>query len=605
MERPVSFKKYGSKYLKGLRNFRASHQTESLAIRDFLQALDCPRSLAVWLLYESGEHQQLLELPYDPLHFNSVREARDSYLATEFLSKFTGLVLDRDLDEVAFTKFREFEALCKETNGRFRNLSSDPKFKGPIVWLHNATIRKIDRILGDFSPEELITKANWGPGASTLIKRRDASPARKFQFETGITRDLFDLIPPTLLGEAYPAWSAHLVEQGFPNFQVGNKVITVPKSAKTNRVIAIEPGINLWFQLAIGDMVRERLLRFGIDTRNQGANQRLAQAGSITGKLTTVDFSSASDSISAAVVEELLPPRWFLLLDSCRSKYGFLKDDLIRWEKFSSMGNGFTFPLQTLIFFAAAEAVKEYLSARGKVSAYGDDVIIPTSCFELFSKLVDFYGFRINGEKTHHASPFRESCGAHFYLGFDLKPLYLKDRVSDVPSIYRLANAVRRLAHRGMYFSCDARFRTMFEHLVHSVPVALRLRIPDSLGDGGFISNFDEASPSLARNHPNYPQYEGWIVPHLVERAKCMQFELPGYLYAELWHMSKRDTDDLCVPELPSRVKAIRRLTSLDRAMSGRNAVHIHSTSLSVSKALVTRWDNLGPWISPYGDTSD
>jgi hypothetical protein len=603
----MSFEKHGTKFLKGLRTLRVPLAVTTRVVKDYLSSLDCPRALTAWLLYESGEHEQLANLSFDPAHYNSVVSCRDAYAATKFLSKFKDLSLPYDLDDAAMQKFEKFELLCKQTNIRFRDLSVDPLFAGRTVWLHSAVIRKIERILGGFSADEFFSSPDWGPGASTLIKRREASPEKKFQLEVGITRDLYNLIPWETLEMVYPRWASQLPLAGFPAFQVGNKVVTVPKDSTANRVIAIEPGINLWFQKSIGDMIGRRLRRCGVDLRFQSRNQKLARAGSLSNRLATVDLSSASDSISCSVVEELIPPRWFTLMDSCRSHYGTHNAQVRRWNKFSSMGNGFTFQLESLIFFAVAKCCAEYLHLSDEVSAYGDDVILPSACYELFSEMMQFYGFLINGKKSFFNSPFRESCGAHFFSGVDVKPIYLKGNVSSVPAIYRLANAIRRLAHRhNESYGCDSRFRVAFDHLVASVPAALRLRIPETLGDGGFISNFDESAPRRARHG-----IEGYRVRNLVEVSKTYQDETMGYLFSSLWRLRRnsRSIEDL---------EAERRLSIAEFHIGGRDcharlkafALRLHSSSsarrnsvelkgevrLRLANSLVQQWYDLGPW---------
>jgi hypothetical protein len=598
----MSFKKRSAGFLKEARKFRVAPEVTSAVIKDYLAALDCPRSLAVWLMYSNNEHAQLADFGIDPLHYRNVMEFRDAYSATKFLSKFPGLTLGYDLDQVALENFEKFEQLCKWTNKRFRDLSADPLFVGPVVWLHNEVIRKIDRILGAFDVDDMFLMANWGPGASTDISRRDASAANKFQLETGITRDLYAFLPDGVLAGFYPMWHSHLTEIGFPNFQVGNKVVTVPKDATANRVIAIEPGFNTWFQSAIGKMMRKRLLGVGIDLRFQSQNQLLAYLGSKTLDLATVDMSSASDSISKGVVEALIPPRWLTFLDATRSRYGQLGGSVIEWEKFSSMGNGFTFPLQTIIFYAAAKAVVEYLhesplSARENiVSAYGDDIIVPVRCLELFSTMCEFYGFKLNMKKTHYSSTFRESCGSHYMMGSDVKPIYLKDSLTDVLSVYRLANAIRRLAHsRAGKLACDGRLRRTFDHLVKLVPKALRLMIPDGLGDGGFICNFDETVPDRAKHC-----IEGYFAVHATAMAKTHEFERIGLLFARLWRMSEQGSRY----NAPFRGRAkLRDLAKAFRlgepqSVAGLNQVSSSGrTSLRLSRGLVQQWYDLGPWV--------
>lgn len=611
----MSFKKFGPRYLKGFRDFRVRSDLTSEAIEKFLSALDCPRALTVLMLYRNMEHEQLANLEFDPLHYENGAALRDAYAATKFLSKFKGLTLGYDLDEVALQKFNEFELLCRHTNARFRKLEHDPLFRGRAVWLHNAVVLKISKILGEWTTEELFDAPDWGPGATTLIKRRDASSVKKFQCETGITRDLYDLVPLSVLEGFYPLWAKQLKLAGYPTFQTGNKVITVAKDAKANRVIAIEPGINLWFQMSVGKMIGRRLRRCGIDLRWQERNQLLALKGSKDQSVATVDLSSASDSISTAVVEALVPPRWFHLMDACRSHFGVQGTQVKKWEKFSSMGNGFTFQLESLIFYAVAKCCAEYLHVDEDVSAYGDDVILPTVCFELFSEMMAFYGFRINKRKSHYDSTFRESCGAHFHSGLDVKPIFLKERLSSVLSVYRLANAVRRLAHRrNNLFGCDAKLRSTFVHLRRAVPQALRLVIPATLGDGGFIGSFDEATPSRIRLKGRLKHgIEGYRVPNAIEAVKTRYDDTEGYLIASLWALEHKPVEETLLedarirlalddlkrdhPGSQAMLEAIAKLP-VTRSSEGCNSVPMNGRkTVKVAMSIVQQWYDLGPWF--------
>jgi len=593
----MSSKKYGSNFLKGVRKYRVTPEDQSRAIERFLSTLDCPRALTVWLLFKNNEHDQLVALGFDPKHYLSKDDVFSAYQATKFLSKFKGLTFSHDLDRVAWKKFEEFELLCKQTNMRFGSLSTDSLYKGPVVWLHNAIIRKIDSLLGAFSVDEFLSSPDWGPGASTLIKRRDASSSEKFQNETGITRDLYALFPTSALKQVYPAWGHHLESKGsYPQFQVGNRVVTVPKDASTNRVIAIEPGLNLFFQKSLGDMIGKRLLRVGIDLHDQGKNQRKARKGSIDSSLATVDLSSASDSISYSIVEALLPPRWFNLLDIARSHYGSFNGQTVRWNKFSSMGNGFTFQLESLIFFAISFCCSDYVGADPyQVSVYGDDIVLPVSAKEIFSEMMNFYGFRINEKKSHFDSSFRESCGAHYFSGYDVKPLYLKEVLSSLQTVYRFANAIRRLASRQMnYLACDSRFRDCFDHLVSLVPKPLRLRIPETLGDGGFIGNFDECTPSRVRHG-----FEGYHVPHLTEFTLSKFDDRVGYYLASLWDISDRHQgfNPLLGNIDPSVLPTMSRLDWDYPPEKGYNSTPIHRTRSRITYSTVAQWSDLGPWL--------
>jgi len=596
----MSSKRRNSELVKLARTTRVDSSVTDEAIYDFLSSLDCPRSLAVWLLYESGEHQQLVDMDVFPGDYNCRFRFRDAYTATSFLSKASFFKLAVSKKDQAFKKFFQFEEQCRQTNRRFVDLSSDPNFYGSNVWLLNATSRKIEEILGDFTAEELVEGADWGPGVTTLLKGEHVSAVNKFHCENGITRDLHAFVC-TWFPSAYPGWDSHLVQsfgQSKFSFQLGNKIVTVPKNSKTDRVIAVEPGLNLWFQKGVGAMIRRRLLRRGIDLNTQLTNQRLAKQASKHGKLATVDFSSASDSISRELVRELLPPRWHSLLSCCRTSLGSHDGSLIRWEKFSSMGNGYTFELESLIFFAAALAVRDYLRQEGEISVFGDDVILPTSCYELFTSFSAFLGFTVNKSKSFSTTYFRESCGAHYYDGIDCKPVFLKERLSNVSSIYKLANGIRWLAHRrNSHYGCDSRFLVPWRRLFRRVPKPLRLQIPLGLGDSGFISNFDEATPAKAGHG-----IEGYYVSAMVELGVSEHFDEEGLMLARLKAISMRRGGLTFTRTSLDRVLASPYrhpdvwVKLLDRA-DGNVYTLRGRTKLKIVRTLSQQWCNLGPWV--------
>lgn len=593
----MSLSKHRRNPISGFARYRVKLDVSVKVINEYYKSLDCPRSLACWLLYESGEHQQLADMSFRPLDYNSLEDTRDAYYATKFLSKYEDLSLSLDPDEVAYAKFSKTEEACRQTNIRFRSIRDDPySVTGHLGVLHRATRRIIGKILGEFNPRRFFDVPDWGPGASTLMKRSDASPEEKFQSEIGITRDLYDLITEPMLEIFSPIWFKQLKKAGYPSFQVGNKVITVKKDATSSRVIAKEPGINLFFQKAMGIMIEEALLPWGVDIHSQSKNAHMSRKASLTGSHVTVDFSSASDMNARYMVESVLPARWFHVMDALRSHYGWLEGVPVPifWEKFSSMGNGFTFPLETLIFFASAKAVAEYLGCKESIAVYGDDVIIPSSCFELYSELVKFYGFSINPKKTHSEGWFRESCGAHYYSGRDITPVYFRGRLAHITDVYQLYNAIRRLAWKeGGNSFCLSKFRMCCDHLIRSVPVALRLRIPEGIGDGGFISNFDEASAVRARHY-----IEGYKVKHLSQVSMSSLDEREGYLIAWLWRLLRRTPS---IERLYGRSnltidEAMRKLEVLSTLMWRKNLVSSHRTRYKFSHSIVRQWPDLGPW---------
>ena len=237
-------------------------------------------------------------------------------------------------------------------------------------------------------------------------------------------------------------------------------MFTVPKKTDIDRVACKEPSGNAYLQRLVGKYISRRLRRFGIDLRDQSRNRNLARIGSIQGNLATIDLSSASDSISEVLVQQLLPFEWWSFLDDIRIKTVHIPqkihpegvDHVHTMEMFSSMGNGFTFELESLIFWALARAVMNLSDVRGVVSVYGDDIIVPVTITPRLIRVFHFCGFRTNSSKTFYKGKFRESCGGHYYAGFDVTPFYVRREVQTLPDLISLLNQILEWDGRGWGF---------------------------------------------------------------------------------------------------------------------------------------------------------
>jgi len=548
------------------------HENTRKFTYEYLSALDCPRSLTVFILFEQGEHKQLSELQWDPHHYNDLKSARDSLAATKFLSKAVFLRTGNQLKEIAMEKFFETELQCKKTNEYLVNLANKPDLASSLL----AAQFKISSILSDFTPDEFIDACNFGPGSTTTIRRRLANHPYKFQFETGITQEAYDFTMPWF-SNAYPLWEVQ------PKVISGSKIVTVPKNAKTDRVIAIEPGINLWFQKGIGSMLRRRLKGFGIDLNNQSINGDKSRIASKFSHLATVDFSSASDTISTKLVEEIFPQNWLALLRAYRSKFATVDGKIHRLEKFSSMGNGFTFELESLIFYVFACVACDRTNCSSKeVSVYGDDVILPVEAYDEYCSIVQSVGFTVNLAKSYSSSYYRESCGAHYWDGQCVKPIFLKEELYEEDTILRNANSVREYSRRRVNGGCDRTLRRCWVFLAALLGSSTP-RICSGYGDIGLIVNEDEAgvNPVPAKHGIEGNFHLVWcFVP--ITRS----FSDRGLLLFKLktlgrsrdeWRFNPLDiTEAGCVGNevpMPMQVKKTRK------------------------RVLVPRWTSLGPWI--------
>lgn len=516
------------------------------------EALDTPVALASWLMVQYREFEQLAKRAMPkPSDYLTHEDFADDYLATSLLSKYAafadeaGAVLGSlDPLQTAKEKFWAAEAQCRETNRRFRAYRLDPIAMGPAISsvLHGAA-RKIAGILGSRSSAlpRILAGMGFGPGVSSSCKGVWTAPYNKFQAEPEATADC-KAVGAHLVMNAHHPWpklalGTHIADEGFgPPCSVlpevisvvkGNTVSFVPKNAKTHRAIAVEPHLNIFLQKGVGNVLRQKLKTVGQNLDDQTKNQRLARQGSITGRWATIDLSSASDTVAIELVRELLPEPWFDLLDALRSKDGLLDGKWFRYHKFSSMGNGFTFELESLIFWALASSVTEYLVLpRRAVSVYGDDIVIPVEAYDLLVQVLSFCGFSLNAEKSYHTGPFRESCGKDYYFGHLVRPVFFKDTVVNVLDIYYLHNSLTRYSNIRMGgLGRDKRFAKTVHWLRASVPSKLRHPIPEGVGDGGLLVDFDEACPPASRkvvwgSSPNRLQcwLEGFSYIHMVEK---------------------------------------------------------------------------------------
>ena len=216
------------------------------------------------------------------------------------------------------------------------------------------------------------------------------------------------------------------------------RVITVPKTLKTPRIIAIEPTCMQYMQQGIARSLVPRLeksnSRKGIlGFTDQSINHRMARIGSITGKYATLDLSEASDRVSNQLVRTMTSnfPHLSEGIDACRSRRADVNGKVIRLTKFASMGSALTFPIEAMVFSticfmgiaqAKARPLDEGLiqEFRHQVRVYGDDIIIPTDCANWVKVLLEAFGFRVNTSKSFTEGNFRESCGKEYFRGHDV-----------------------------------------------------------------------------------------------------------------------------------------------------------------------------------------
>jgi hypothetical protein len=246
--------------------------------------------------------------------------------------------------------------------------------------------------------------------------------------------------------------------------------------------------------------------------------------GSASGDLATIDLKGASDSISLALVEALVPSDVLPHLLSLRSPHGVVDGERVTYEKISSMGNGFTFELETAIFYCLVRA------ASGHAMAYGDDLICHAHSYSFVCDVLAFCGFEVNAKKSFYRGPFRESCGGHYFKGVDVTPPYVRKPLVG-PTRITVANRVSELSDNG-YWRRSHLFR-FHRELVRGIPRALwgPRDVPGVVHCG------------LYDAHPSYSKrYQSFTGTRVVEAPRRRDADPYGALLQSLWSHGDEDS---------------------------------------------------------------
>lgn len=415
----------------------------------YMEGLDCARSLSIAVMLRHGEWGQIFACEVDPAHYNSPESYRASACATDFLRKLDapGLVPGLDLEALAIEKWLWAERECFRTNRRineihdFGTLNGVP-VPGEMIKFFDRLRKNLLKLIGG-GPGDAYD-GRFGPGATVSDRSGRTNVLDKMSSVPTLTPGAaFYLVP--FLGTKWGEVSAARGDE--VGFVRGNSFFTVPKTALTRRSCAKEPSLNGYFQLGLGRVMRNRLKRQGLDLDDgQSVHRLLACKASSDGTLCTIDLSSASDTLCESLVRNTLPPGWFSHLQDLRSPFTRVKRAWHRLEKFSSMGNGFTFELETAVFAAICMTVMGDDSFPGvNIHVYGDDIIVPREFAREVLSALRFCGFTPNVRKTFTEGYFRESCGGDFFDGQPVRAYFLKELPYEPQHYISIANGLRRV----------------------------------------------------------------------------------------------------------------------------------------------------------------
>jgi hypothetical protein len=372
------------------------------------------------------------------------------------------LEVESEKDKLESEAFKGFHAINDRIRHINHSLAVNRKLgfddRVPLGFVLKVARDVISAILGDDpSCQELFLAARHGSGTSLGVKYTDTAPEAKWCYPISCTESIKPAIVKYLNWDYQLAASLPSVSEPEMRFSIvdGSRATTVPKDVKKRRMIAIEPTGNMFIQQGLMRVMYRRMKFSGIDVGNlPRLHQRLAMESSITGSDATIDFSSASDSVSDELVRFLFPRSWLAWMYASRSPVMEIDGVKTVLEMYATMGNATTFPVETLVFYSLGvgcsmyyellhkygvvhysfakyrtglpELRKRSLAQDLRVSVFGDDCIIPTDFANSFITVCEDLGFQVNRDKTFLDGHFRESCGGDFYYGRLVRPLFIK-----------------------------------------------------------------------------------------------------------------------------------------------------------------------------------
>jgi hypothetical protein len=359
------------------------------------------------------------------------------------------------------------------------------------------------------------------------------------------------------------------------------RVITVPKSLKAPRIIAIEPCCMQYTQQAIASALM-RALQSSVRTRghinfsDQSVNQRLALSSSFDGRLATIDLSDASDRVPIGYALQMFRGNRDLLdaIEACRSTRAKMPDGrIVRLRKFASMGSALCFPIEAMYFYTiCVVALLRYHNlpvshanvdkCSRDVYVYGDDILVPSDAALTVLDSLRKYNCKVNTSKTFFTGRFRESCGVDAYNGEQVTPLYVNrlppENRQQPGSLVSWVATANHFASRGWY-----RVSQLFFNRVEKI-----------LGALPWVS---ETSPALGRYHP-WP-----TVPRKRFNRKLQRLEIRCWVTAPVYR-----TDRLV--GYAALQKSLMKLEGLTDLLAQRDRFHLERSALHGEVAINLRW---------------
>lgn len=321
-------------------------------------------------------------------------------------------------------------------------------------WLYLAK-RSAEEMFGDFDITDYPFRPKHGNGATLEVKRQIADTWHKNRYFK-IDSDIVQYVKYRTQSSDWRQW----FYSPYKGLDRTSELVCVPKSMVANRTISKEPTTLQYLQQDVFQALDDYFLTHlgdRIDLHDQCRSRALAKAGSADGSFATIDLSSASDSVTTELVEYLFGDlKLGYPLRATRSTYVHVSsndgtiDETIVSSKFAPMGSACCFPVECAVFAVLCETAVRALTGRksdwNTYRVYGDDIVIKDEFAPLLIKILQFFGFLVNRDKSFYGEVplaellgestkvhiFREACGIECLDGVDITPLRLSRRLTSI-----------------------------------------------------------------------------------------------------------------------------------------------------------------------------
>lgn len=216
------------------------------------------------------------------------------------------------------------------------------------------------------------------------------------------------------------------------------RILAVPKDWRRDRIIGAEPTWTMFKQKALCADLMSATELF-VPYHDQERHISMLKDDSLT-----IDLSDASDNLTVDTVQLLFPADLFLRAWDIRTDTYTIGSEIGRTNSFALMGNGFCFPFLSITCLSLA--IGSFLMSRGEwtvpsrrellalcktygISAFGDDIIIPSMAYPYLQTLLAQAGLVLNREKSAFPS-VQETCGVWIFRGRTWKNQVFRQRIT-------------------------------------------------------------------------------------------------------------------------------------------------------------------------------